>query len=376
MPGAPVKDRGLDSDRTVVVALSGGVDSAVAAALLQRDGYEVIAITLQIWEERAHQDKSGGCCSLDAVEDARRAATRLGIPHYVIDAREAFARSVVEPFVREYAAGRTPNPCVECNRTIKFEYMLERAMRLGASRLATGHYARITTGSDGVHRLRCAAAAAKDQSYVLYMLDQEQLARLCFPLGELPSKAQTREIALELGLAVANKPDSQEICFVDSSGYGALMQARAPDAMRPGPIIDLAGKVLGRHSGLANYTIGQRRRLPAGSSGPIYVVRLDTDANTLVVGPDEALYSMGLEAADVHWIADRPARSLAVLARIRYNAPAVPATVTPDPSGAGVRCRFDQPQRAVTPGQVAVFYRGDEVLGGGTITRPLDRPEE
>jgi tRNA-specific 2-thiouridylase len=370
------------SQGTVVAALSGGVDSAVTAALLKQEGYEVIGITLQIWQEHAEQGKHGGCCSLGAVEDARRAAAKIGIPHYVLNFRDYFADKVIDKFVDEYSRGRTPNPCVECNRSVKFDELLRQAENLGADYLATGHYARIRYNeATGRHELLRARDVAKDQSYALYTLTQAQLRRTLMPLGHLSGKQETRRIAAELGLALANKPDSQEICFVPKEGYIAFLQEKAPSVARPGRLMDTGGRTLGEHPGVAFYTIGQRKRLPASSAGPLYVVALDAETNTVVVGRDEELFSPGLLADTCNWIAIsdpvRVGRPLAVSARIRYNGTAFPAVIMPGEEPGTVAARFATPQRAVTPGQAAVFYGGEGeeegrvVLGGGTIRRAL-----
>ena len=368
---------------TVVAAMSGGVDSAVTAALLKKEGYDVIGITLQIWQEHADQGKHGGCCSLGAVEDARRAANRLGIPHYVLNFRDYFADKVIDRFVEEYSRGRTPNPCVECNRSVKFDELLRQAEALGADYLATGHYARVRRNeTSGRYELLKAHDPVKDQSYALYTLTQRQLSKTLMPLGHLSGKQETRRIAVEAGLAVADRPDSQEICFVPKAGYTSFLAQRAPETLQPGPITDSSGKVLGEHGGVALYTIGQRRRLPSGSAHALFVLSLDAATRTVVVGSNEELFAAGLVADNCTWsaIPDAPApgENLAVQARIRYNGAATAARLYASAEEAGcVEAVFDTPQRAVTPGQAAVFYggEGDEeggvVLGGGTISRRL-----
>src|SRR5438045_1660353 len=254
-----MKTRGM-----VVAAVSGCVDSAVTAALLKQQGYDVIGVTLQIWQEHSEQGKHGGCCSLGAVEDAGRAANRIGIPHYVLNFKDYFAEKVIDKFVDEYSKGRTPNPCVECNRSVKFDELLTQAKNLGADYLATGHYARVRFNeSTGRHELWRARDKKKDQSYALYTLTQRQLSQTLMPLGDLENKDETRRIARELGLALADKPDSQEICFVPKEGYTRFLAEKAPDTMRPGKIVDTSGRERGEHAGIANFTIGQRRRLPA-----------------------------------------------------------------------------------------------------------------
>ncbi len=362
----------------VVAAMSGGVDSAVTAALLKQEGYEVIGITLQIWQEHAEQGKYGGCCSLGAVEDARRAANRIGIPHYVLNFRDYFADKVIDKFVSEYSRGRTPNPCVECNRSVKFDELLRQAESLGADYLATGHYARIRRNeSTGRHELLRARDPDKDQSYALYTLTQYQLARTLMPLGHLGSKLETRRIARELGIGVASKPDSQEICFVPREGYVSFLSEKAPGVARTGKVVDLEGRELGEHPGVAFYTIGQRKRLPSSASGPLFVVSLDAETNTVVVGRDEDLYASRLLAANCVWSAlengppqDAP---LAAYTKIRYNGVASRGQLSCGDTPDSACVLFDQPQRAITPGQAAVFYggEGDEVeqvvLGGGTI---------
>jgi tRNA-specific 2-thiouridylase len=370
------------SKGTVVAAMSGGVDSAVTAALLKQDGYDVIGITLQIWQEHAEQGKHGGCCSLGAVEDARRASARIGIPHYVLNFRDYFAEKVIDRFIDEYSRGRTPNPCVECNRSVKFDELLRHARDLGADYLATGHYGRIRYNkTSGRHELLRARDTHKDQSYALYTLTQEQLSRTLMPLGYLTGKDETRRLAREFGLALANKPDSQEICFVPRDGYISFLKEKAPAAVRPGKIVDVHGNPIGEHPGVAFYTIGQRKRLPASSSGALFVVSLDAETNTVVVGCNDDLFTTGLIADTCVWSAidglNAENSPLAVTAKIRYNGSAAPAIIIPGPVPDEVEARFETPQRAVTPGQSAVFYGGtgeeanQVVLGGGIIDREL-----
>jgi len=360
---------------TVVAAMSGGVDSAVTAALLKQQGYEVIGITLQIWQEHSDQGKHGGCCSLGAVEDARRAANCIGIPHYVLNFRDYFAQKVIDKFVDEYSRGRTPNPCVECNRSVKFDELLRQAKNLGADYLATGHYARIRFNeSTGRHELWRARDHDKDQSYALYTLTQHQLSQTLMPLGELENKNETRRIARELGIAVANKPDSQEICFVPREGYTRFLADKAPSALQAGKVVDTSGNERGTHDGIANYTIGQRKRLPASASGPLFVIALEPATNTVVVGSNEELFAAGFIANQLNGIAvpslEKLNDWLAVSARIRYNGAAYPARIRAEKELDQIECRFETPQRAVTPGQAAVFYDSDNedlVVGGGTI---------
>lgn len=362
--------------QTVVIAMSGGVDSSVAAALLLREGYDVIGITMRIWQESATETKGAGCCSLGAVEDARRVAARLGIPHYCLNYREFFAEKVIDDFVDEYKRGRTPNPCINCNRYVKFDALLDRALQLGADYLATGHYARVAYDEDrGRWTLRRARSREKDQTYALFYFSQAQLSRTLMPLGHLSGKDETRAIAAELGLAVASKPDSQEICFTQGRSYTEFLAGRAPETAQPGDIVDTQGKRRGSHEGIAFYTVGQRRRINVGSPVPLFVVRIDAASNTIVVGDESDLLSAGLIAADCNGIAlERPQEAGHVEVKIRYNMAPVGASVEPG-DASELRLRFDSPQRAVTPGQAAVLYEGDLVIGGGAITRALEASE-
>lgn len=351
----------------VVAAMSGGVDSSLAAALLQEQGYDVIGVTMQIWSPEREDEDHGGCCSLSAVDDARRVANTLGIPYYVMNFRELFERKVINYFCQAYRQGCTPNPCIACNRYIKFDALLTKARALGADFIATGHYSRIERGKDGGarHLLYRAADKAKDQSYALYTFTQEQLAHTLLPLGGF-SKVQTRQMAAERGLTVANKPDSQEICFVPDDDYGAFLAEKYGKQIQTGPFITTAGKVVGQHKGLPYYTIGQRKGLGLALGEPVYVVALDKERNAVILGSNEEVFGKGLVAGDLNWIAvDCPDGPLEVEAKIRYSAKPAPAVVTVVEDKAIVK--FKEPQRAITPGQAVVFYQDDLVVGGGTI---------
>ena len=357
--------------------MSGGVDSSVAAGLLLRQGYNVIGITMQIWQESATETKGAGCCSLGAVEDARRVAAKLDIPHYVLNFREFFAEKVIDDFIGEYKRGRTPNPCVNCNRYVKFDALMAKARALGADYLATGHYARVEFDED-VRRwtLRRAVDHDKDQTYALYHFTQDELAHTLMPLGLVTNKAETRAIAADLGLSVQNKPDSQEICFVQGGSYTDFLAQTAPETMQRGDIVDTSGKRRGAHDGIAFYTIGQRRRVNVGSPIPLYVIGIDAATNTITVGGNDDLLSAGLVADDINWVGMAGLQeSQQVMVKIRYNMNAVPAIVQNGDEEDEIVVRFDTPQRAVTPGQSVVLYSAaaDSVLGGATISRNLPR---
>lgn len=347
----------------------------MAAALLKQQGYEVLGVTLNLWPRQSlveADSRRSPCCSLEAVEDARRVADLLGIPHYTLNFQELFDQSVVQDFLQEYTRGRTPNPCIRCNRFVKFGALLVKARALGAEYLATGHYARVGRLESGRFALRKALHGSKDQSYALYSLTQEQLAHTLFPLGEL-EKAQTRRIAAELGLVTAAKPDSQETCFVPHNDYAGFVRQRVPAAARPGPILNREGEVLGSHPGIALFTVGQRKGLGIAGGKPLYVLEIIPGRNAIVVGEEEELYSPGLIADDLNWVSvGEPSEAIRVAAKIRYRAAEVPALARMQEDGT-LAIEFDEPQRAVSPGQAVVLYQGDLVVAGGTIVRAISR---
>jgi tRNA-specific 2-thiouridylase len=356
----------------IVVAMSGGVDSSVAAALLVEQGYDVVGITLRVWPWHESTDPArrfGNCCGSEATEDARRVARTLGIPHYVLDSEAEFGRAVIERFVDEYRRGRTPVPCLACNSELKFGSLLRRARAWDAVAVATGHYARVTRDArSGRFLLWKGRDSRKDQSDFLWPLSQAQLAGARFPVGEL-SKDEVRAHARRLGLATADKPESQEICFVPDDDYRGFLRRRAPETFRPGAMVDRDGAVLGTHTGLPAYTVGQRRGLGLAEGRRLYVLDLDPKANTVTVGPASGLERTRLEAESANFIAgDPPAEPISVEAKIRHRH--VPAAARVRALGEGkAEVAFDAPQRAVTPGQSVVWYRGDLVIGGGVITR-------
>ncbi|MEN6372800.1 MAG: tRNA 2-thiouridine(34) synthase MnmA [Armatimonadota bacterium] len=350
----------------VAIAMSGGVDSSVAAALLVEQGYEVIGVTMCLLKGNLERS-TGACCTPESVEDARRVAAKLGISHYVIPMQEQFDKFVINNFIEEYKRGHTPNPCIRCNRFLKFDVLIDWAKSVGADRIATGHYAGVRYDEElGRWLLLRGKDRSKDQAYALYALTQPQLERVLFPLGGM-KKADTRKYAAELGLRVADKPDSQEICFVPGRDYPAFLRTVAPELVQPGPVVDMDGKVLGQHQGIAFYTVGQRKRLGISSHEPRYVVRVDSNTNTVVVGANEDLFAGTLIAKDLNLISieSLPA-TLAVTAKIRYNTKDSPAVVRGLFKNMA-EVVFEQPQRAVTPGQAVVMYQGEIVVGGGTI---------
>ncbi|MGI8588483.1 MAG: tRNA 2-thiouridine(34) synthase MnmA [Chloroflexia bacterium] len=362
--------------KKVIVAMSGGVDSSLAAALLLEAGYEVIGVHMRLHEMHADAPDPAsrarlnhGCCNVQDVDDARMVAYELGIPFYVLNFEPEFRRRIISDFVQEYSRGRTPYPCLNCNRYVKFDALMERAWALGADYIATGHYARILRDDGGRYHLHTASDRGKDQAYVLYHLGQEALSRLLLPLGDY-DKPTVRRLAAARGMIVADKPDSQEICFIPDNNYRNFLEQQQPGIAKPGPMVNTRGEVIGRHTGLPHYTVGQRKGLGALGHAPHYVLRLDTETNTVLVGTAQELASYSLTADDVHFVSgEAPAAPFWALVKIRYRAPEAPALVTPLGDGR-VRVDFEEGQRAVTPGQAVVFYRGGEVLGGGTIETP------
>jgi tRNA-specific 2-thiouridylase len=351
----------------IVVAMSGGVDSSVAAALLAEQGHDVIGLSMQLYDQSEGQTSFGSCCSIDDLHDARRVAAAINVPHYILNFEKQFNDQVISNFISEYAAGRTPLPCAHCNSDLKFATLAERARGFGADAVATGHYARVERDDDGRLALRRGVDPAKDQSYFLFSLTQDQLAGALFPVGDLP-KDEVRAYARRRGLPVADKPDSQEICFIPDHDYRAFVTKSVPQAAREGTFVDEEGRVLGSHAGIHRFTVGQRKGLGLSSptGAPMYVLALRPADQRVVVGPKASLEQTRLTASGVNWIAEEPAATRRIAAQIRHHHQAAPAGVRSLGDGRA-EVTFDQPQLAISPGQAVVFYDGDAVIGGGWI---------
>ena len=354
--------------KKVAVGMSGGVDSSVAAYLLKEQGFDVIGVTMQIWqdEEPLAMAENGGCCGLSAVDDARRVADRLDIPYYVLNFKQEFKDKVIDYFIDEYVHARTPNPCIACNRYVKWEALLNRALELGCDYIATGHYARVCQLDNGRYALQKSAAVRKDQTYALYNLTQEQLSRTLMPVGEY-DKEQIRKMAEEIGLLVAGKPDSQEICFIPDNDYASYIEKETGQTFPEGNFVDAGGRVLGRHKGIIHYTVGQRKGLGLSLGTPAFVTELRPETNEVVIGTNEDTFHDRLLAGRVNWMSIPELQGeRRVTAKIRYSHQGAPCIIRMTGEDE-VECRFDGPVRAITPGQAVVFYDGDIVVGGGTI---------
>ena len=348
--------------------MSGGVDSSVAALLLKKQGYDVIGVTMQIWQDEAEEikEENGGCCGLSAVDDARRVAAAIGIPYYVMNFKDEFQKSVIEYFTKEYLAGRTPNPCIACNRYVKWEALLQRSLSIGADYIATGHYARIEHLPNGRYAIRRSATMEKDQTYALYNLTQEQLARTLMPVGEY-SKDRIREMADEIGLLVAHKPDSQDICFVPDGDYASFIENTTDQVLQTGDFVTPEGKILGKHKGIIHYTVGQRKGLGLALGYPAFVLEIRPETNEVVIGTYEESLTYTVRANELNFMSvEQITEPVRVFAKIRYNHKGAWCTV--ERTGEDeIVCTFDEPIRAATPGQAVVLYDGEYVLGGGTI---------
>ena len=354
--------------KKVVIGMSGGVDSSVAAYLLKEAGYDVIGVTMQIWQEESvqTQEENGGCCGLSAVEDARRVAQMLEIPYYVMNFRKEFKENVMDYFVGEYLQGRTPNPCIACNRYVKWEALLDRSMEIGADYIATGHYARVEKLPNGRFTLKKSATDAKDQTYALYNLTQEQLSHTLMPVGQY-TKEEIRKIAEDIGLLVANKPDSQEICFIPDNDYASFIEKNTDKKIEEGNFVDLDGNIIGCHKGITHYTIGQRKGLNLSMGKPVFVVAIRPETNEVVIGDNSDVFGDRLKCNHINFmsIADLEGE-MEVIAKIRYSHKGAKAIIIKIEEDI-IECIFEEPQRASTPGQAVVFYDGEYVVGGGTI---------
>lgn len=359
--------------KKVIVGMSGGVDSSVAAMLLKKQGYDVVGVTMQIWqdEETARLEENGGCCGLSAVDDARRVAARLDIPYYVMNFKKEFKEWVMDDFVREYFRGRTPNPCIRCNRYVKWEALLHRALSIGGDYIATGHYAKVVLLPNGRYTLK-KAPSRKDQTYALYNLTQEQLSKTLMPVGDY-TKDDIRQMAEEADLFVASKPDSQDICFIPDGNYQKFLYEYTGEKLPGGNFVDKYGNILGSHEGITHYTIGQRKGLNLSMGHPVFVTGIRPETNEVVIGENEDVFESALEGVEVNWMSveePAPGERLRVQAKVRYAHQGADATVYMTASGRLV-CEFDVPQRAITPGQALVMYEGDYVVGGAVIEKVI-----
>lgn len=358
--------------KKVVIGMSGGVDSSVAAYLLKKQGYDVVGVTMQIWQDEKEYklDEEGGCCGLSAVDDARRVAGDLDIPYYVMNFKKEFKTNVMDYFVEEYLNGRTPNPCIACNRYVKWESLLKRSMEIGADYIATGHYARVIKLPNGRYTLQKAATDAKDQTYALYNLTQFQLEHTIMPVGEY-TKDEIRGIANEIGLKVANKPDSQEICFIPDNDYAAFINCNTDKKIEEGNFVDTKGNVIGRHKGITHYTVGQRKGLNLSMGRPVFVVEIRPQTNEVVIGDSKDVFADKLIANKLNFMSvEKLEGKMEVYAKIRYSHKGAKCVIE-QISDDEIMCTFEEPQRAITPGQAVVFYENDYVVGGGTIVKSI-----